>query len=557
MESSFSRAHPSLGLTPKGASARWLMVSVATLLWLFVGTTNTARAGVLCVDPTGAHRCHRRIADAIAAAWSGETIVVYPGYYNEHSLSIAKDLTLIAEPGRVTVDGGGHQIFWAIWGYTSTLRGFTLVNGHARSGGALFNKGILTLESLEIRDSRADYDGGAIYNEGVMTITGIRLQGNTARRRGGAIANGRTLVLVGGDFRDNRALGEGGGFYNESLGWATFRAVRMKSNQASSGSAVWNDGALGFERAWFGGNVASDGATIHNQGALSLVNATLAQNRGTGGVLRNSATFSLRNVTLARNSSGPAIVHLAGSASLRSALIADNAAAACMDTPEGWWDNAWSMADDDTCGPGVAVKSRQQLALGVPGAHGSALQTIPLLPGSAAIDSGFDTVCPHTDQRGMTRPRSGHCDIGAYEYQGAADDVVSPVLALSATLDTTTLLLTSSFTVTNYGPLDATHVVVSIVLPDQAGLLDADAAQGLAQADDAMLWLIDALPAGQHRSLTLQARIAERLRGQIVSVSASVAAAEPVRDASTSQVQIDLRAPWAFEAHAHLPLMMR
>jgi hypothetical protein len=41
---------------------------------------------------------------------------------------------------------------------------------------------------------------------------------------------------------------------------------------------------------------------------------------------------------------------------------------------------------------------------------------MPLFVGSAAIDTGSDTACPLTDQRGVSRSGVGaHCDIGAFE----------------------------------------------------------------------------------------------------------------------------------------------
>ena len=53
--------------------------------------------------------------------------------------------------------------------------------------------------------------------------------------------------------------------------------------------------------------------------------------------------------------------------------------------------------------------------LGTLGNYGGYTQTIPLLAGSSAIDTGNDAVCPGTDQRGVTRPQGAHCDIGAFE----------------------------------------------------------------------------------------------------------------------------------------------
>jgi hypothetical protein len=53
--------------------------------------------------------------------------------------------------------------------------------------------------------------------------------------------------------------------------------------------------------------------------------------------------------------------------------------------------------------------------LGTLGNYGGPVLTLPLLPGSPAIDAGDDTACPPTDARGTHRPQGPHCDMGAYE----------------------------------------------------------------------------------------------------------------------------------------------
>jgi hypothetical protein len=42
------------------------------------------------------------------------------------------------------------------------------------------------------------------------------------------------------------------------------------------------------------------------------------------------------------------------------------------------------------------------------------------LPGSPAIDAGYDPICPATDLLGAIRPQGAHCDIGAFEGSGTA-----------------------------------------------------------------------------------------------------------------------------------------
>jgi hypothetical protein len=57
--------------------------------------------------------------------------------------------------------------------------------------------------------------------------------------------------------------------------------------------------------------------------------------------------------------------------------------------------------------------------------NGGLTPTMLLLPGSPAIDAGDSSVCPGRDQRGVSRPQSLGCDIGALE--------LSPKLALNRT----------------------------------------------------------------------------------------------------------------------------
>jgi hypothetical protein len=62
----------------------------------------------------------------------------------------------------------------------------------------------------------------------------------------------------------------------------------------------------------------------------------------------------------------------------------------------------------------------QDPKLGALADNGGSTQTFALLPGSPAIDKGDDATCAaspvnNLDQRGETRPKGPHCDIGAFE----------------------------------------------------------------------------------------------------------------------------------------------
>ena len=53
--------------------------------------------------------------------------------------------------------------------------------------------------------------------------------------------------------------------------------------------------------------------------------------------------------------------------------------------------------------------------------NGGSTKTMWPKTSSPAIDSGDDTMCPATDQRGVARPQGIHCDIGAVERKGLED----------------------------------------------------------------------------------------------------------------------------------------
>jgi hypothetical protein len=69
------------------------------------------------------------------------------------------------------------------------------------------------------------------------------------------------------------------------------------------------------------------------------------------------------------------------------------------------------------CGLNTGEPPVADLLLGSLGANGGPTETIPLLPGSPAIDAGDAQLCPPADQRGVVRPMGARCDIGAFEFE--------------------------------------------------------------------------------------------------------------------------------------------
>ena len=147
---------------------------------------------------------------------------------------------------------------------------------------------------------------------------------------------------------------------------------------------------------------------------------------GVGGGIYSSGAGTALNLTLAANSvsgapatsTGGNLAVVGGQFSLRNTILANSPAGGnCSGTAT---DAGHNLSSDATChfsAPGSMNSVDPKL--GGLEANGGPTPTLALLPQSPAIDSGDDTNCPATDQRGVSRPQRLHCDIGAYELDGS------------------------------------------------------------------------------------------------------------------------------------------
>jgi hypothetical protein len=158
---------------------------------------------------------------------------------------------------------------------------------------------------------------------------------------------------------------------------------------------------------------------------LTVTNSTFLGNAASpnGGGIANSggATLTVTSSTFVANSAafGGGIYNLFG-ATLIDTIVANSSGGDLAGTFSG----SNNLIDDTTISrlSGTGNISAPPL-LGALGNYGGATQTIPLLPGSPAIDAGTATGAPGTDQRGMGRV--GAPDIGAFESQGFTASIIS------------------------------------------------------------------------------------------------------------------------------------
>ena len=135
------------------------------------------------------------IQTAINSAHHGDTIILNPGTYNEHNITISKNIII-----RANVSAGGNRdntiidamnldrIFSVNGAYSFTVDGLTLQNGDATgAGGAIYNLGSFSISNSTITDCQATYSGGAIYSrDNSVTITSSTFS-NCLADYGGAI----------------------------------------------------------------------------------------------------------------------------------------------------------------------------------------------------------------------------------------------------------------------------------------------------------------------------------------------------------------------------------
>jgi hypothetical protein len=77
------------------------------------------------------------IQDAVDAASAGDTVLVTNGVYASVSVNKSVTLTSVDGPATTVVDGGGtNRCVWL--GTNAFLKGFTLTNGSADSGGGVW-----------------------------------------------------------------------------------------------------------------------------------------------------------------------------------------------------------------------------------------------------------------------------------------------------------------------------------------------------------------------------------------------------------------------------------
>jgi CSLREA domain-containing protein len=270
-----------------------------------------------------------------------------------------------------------------------------------------------------------DVASGASVQLNGLTVTGGLLPGN-----GGGIRNAGNLLLEGATVTGNRAFGLGGGLDDE--GTAFVDGSTVAGNQGGLGGGLHVGGTAYIQNSTISGNLAGGyGATGHGGGidgsggtALQVQSSTVTGNQSfnaalSGGGISSAPFAAVDNTIIANN-----VAHTEDQT---------GGAASNCDGPVDT--HGHNLSDTSDCG--LDSQSDQHgvpVSLGPLADNGGWTDTVAILPGSAAVDTGAG--CPIGDQRGVSRPRGQSCDIGAYEL---AAPLVSTVAASSVAFSTATL----------------------------------------------------------------------------------------------------------------------
>ncbi len=300
-------------------------------------------------------------------------------------------------------------------------------------GAAISNAGVLYILDSIFHDTRGICDGGGIYNTGTLEVDSSLFKTNFDPCAGGAIYNDGGTVTISQSTFDANSAGDGGAIYSQN-GPLTITDSTFTTNSTSGhGGAVSNvNGTMIIKTSTLEDNSSPLGGAIYTGGgSLTLVNSTLQGNtasEGGGGIYSNGEAV-IDNNTFAGNT---AAEHGAGFYNNNGALdFSNNIFANAPDedcySPYNIGVNSHNFIQDGSCNWSdssvVGFQSGNPL-LAPLGDYGGPTETMPLLPGSPAIDAGDYSTCTSDpvsslDQRGESRTSAGStCDVGAFETQG-------------------------------------------------------------------------------------------------------------------------------------------
>lgn len=349
---------------------RWIQTLKPTwwsglgMLVLALGASGHAMAATITVDTLGDGNtgCTLRRAIANTNAGSGvsagctaadagpneirfqgtQAIVLTAG---NGPLVIQRSVTLTGNGAAMTSISGGDatRVFDIPVGTSITLalNGLTVQNGKALASSSMSNAGGLfiptgstaNLSNCAFRNNDAQSSGGAIENRGALSINACTFTGNTAAGEGGAIRNIGTMTVDGSIFNSNTA-DRGGAVWVNRAAVTNIDLLNSKFGANTGGSTGGSTAPLGVAVM----NATGSSATLTTTGSVSNASAypegppTITVQPTTPVTVGSPATLS---VTLSGNTTPTGTVSLLSGVDAIagcSSLALNNGTASCSPT---------------------------------------------------------------------------------------------------------------------------------------------------------------------------------------------------------------------------------
>ncbi|HHJ15442.1 MAG TPA: CSLREA domain-containing protein, partial [Gammaproteobacteria bacterium] len=399
--------HPFVARIVRGLALGMLLGTTSSMAATFAvnsaaDTSDSTPGDGICADAGGV--CSLRAAIEEANALAGpDTVSVPSGNYllTQGSLVI-KDA--------VTVTGA----------YT----GLTVLDGNANGRVFSISSGVgeVTLETMTIQNGSIDGAGGGVATGGsLLTIRNAIIRDNVAT---GGDAWGGAIYIYGAG---NRLVVENSLITRNSAGQAS--AIRFSNSDVELRNTTlsYNHSA----NARYG--VIVD---FSNQpSSLVLENTTITGNTGGTGMTLFEAQTTIVNSTIAGNSGGAAInAERNSSVTVTNSILYGNNRN-CSTNGGTITSGGHNIEGRDTCGfAATGDRVNTDPMLGPLADNSGPTPTRGLLAGSPALNTGDNSACLATDQRGTARD-DGACDIGAFEGSVAFATCLPAPLTVDSTTD--------------------------------------------------------------------------------------------------------------------------
>jgi uncharacterized protein DUF11 len=476
-------------------------------------------------------------------------------------LAVTKDVTITGSgPGVRLVSDGNNRVF-DVTASNVTISDLSIVDGEVvgdgAEGGGVFNgSGNLTLRNVVVRNNSLVSSDGSVSGAGVFNSTGdLQISGSTIESNaaeiigstggfvsGGAVGNDSGHVTITGSIVIENSTGGGtgaavsGGGISSTGGRLDVVDSTVESNEAlgdaepAGGGIITEGTTVNVTGSTVDGNSAVStgnqvgglgGGMVLHTGSGTISDSTITNNvasggsGGGGGLFVADNTVEATNVTIASNSargagSGGANLFVAslgdGQTTFKplNTIVADGTADGggncALSTGTSIVSQGHNLDSGNGCGfnaPGDLVNTEPRL--GALRGNGGVTETLAPAPDSPVIDAGANSGCPAMDQRGVSRPQDGICDIGAFEQVFSSD--VSASLSGAPRSVPVGVPFKVTLEVSDSGPdAAADDLAVSNLMPRGARLVSATAPQGSCSPSSCVL---GGLAPGAHATVAL------------------------------------------------------